>query len=144
MIEAIRTYLKTCSYIDDFIAVNVDYLVDKVNAISINEAAGYNPILNTYLNGEKEMQFQFNIDVRFRWNEELENNVKNSTFFENIRDWLEKQDEDGVYPTVSDTIPMTIGAISNGYIYLSGNDEAIYRISCRYTYIKQVKKQATV
>ena len=139
MIDKIREYMANCPHLDEYVAVNVNYLVDKVQAYSINEGAGYNPVLNTYLNGDKEMQFQFSFDSKFYWNEEIKNNVNNSVFFEKIRDWLEKNDEDGVYPNVEGVEPISISATTNGYIFATNSDEAIYRISCRFTYLKRRK-----
>ena len=139
MIDKIREYMANCPHLDEYVAVNVNYLVDKVQAYSINEGAGYNPVLNTYLNGDKEMQFQFSFDSKFYWNEEIKNNVNNSVFFEKIRDWLEKNDEYGVYPNVDDVEPISISATTNGYIFATNTDEAIYRISCRFTYLKRRK-----
>ena len=78
MIEEIRNYVAACPYLDEFTKVNVNYLVDKVKAYSINESAGYNPIICTYLNDEKEMQFRFSFDAKFYWNEESQNNINNS------------------------------------------------------------------
>lgn len=137
MINEIRKYMAKCPYLDEYTAVNVNYLVDKVKAYSINESAGYNPILNTYLNGDKEMQFQFNFDSKLYWNEEMKNNIDNSVFYEKIKDWLETNDDKGIYPEIEDIEPLTIIAITNGYIFATNADEAIYRINCKFTYLKK-------
>lgn len=137
MIEKVKDYISTYSGLDDFVKGNVDYLVDKVNAYSINEQVGYNPIVNTYTDGNKEMQFLFNFDVKFHWNDELKNNINNSIFFESFRDWLETNDYNSIYPELEDNIiPISIRATSNGYIYTTGSNEAIYRISCEFKYEK--------
>ena len=109
MIEKIRDYIATCPYLDEFTALNVNYLVDKVKAYSVNESAGYNPVVNTYLNGDKEMQFLFSFDAKLYWSDEVKNNIDNSAFFEKFR---------------------------NGYIFATNSNEAIYRISCRFNYLK--------
>lgn len=136
MIEAIRDYIATCPFLDEFTAVNVNYLVDKVKAYSVNESAGYNPVIHTDPCGNKEMQFQFSFDAKFHWNEEVQNNVDNSVFFEKFRNWLEENNENGIYPKIEDIEPMTIGANTNGFIFATNIDEAIYRISCVFTYMK--------
>ena len=138
MIENIRNYIKTCPYLDEFIAINVNYLVDKVKAYSINENASYNPLINEDNCGNKSMQFLFTFDAKLYWNEEIRNNIDNSLFFEKFRNWLEKNDEDSIYPETSkDIIPESISATTNGYIYATNSDEAIYRISCKFTYLKK-------
>lgn len=136
MIEKIRDYIAECPYIDEFANVNVEYLVNKVRAYSINENAGYNPIINIDRCGNKEMQFQFSFDAKFRWNEEIENNIKNSMFFEKFKNWLEKNDDNGIYPEIEGIEPISIGATTNGFIFATNTDEAIYRISCNFTYMK--------
>lgn len=139
MIEKIRDYISECPYLDEFTKVNVNYLVDKVNAYSVNEDSGYNPILEPRIYGNDEMQFLFSFDAKFYWNEETENNIDNSKFFEKFRDWLEDNNSKGKYPKIEGIEPLTIGAITNGFIYATNSDEAIYRISCSFTYEKEGK-----
>ena len=136
MIDKIRDYISTCPFLDEFTAVNVNYLVDKVKAYSVNENAGYNPVINPDNCGNDNMQFLFSFDAKFYWNEELENNIKNSLFFEKFRDWLKMNDDNGIYPDIDGIMPETIGAITNGFIFATNSDEAIYRINCKFTYMK--------
>jgi hypothetical protein len=139
MIEKIRDYIAECPHLDEFTKVNVNYLVDKVNAYSVNEDSGYNPIIEPRIYGNDEMQFLFSFDAKFYWNEETENNIDNSKFFEKFRDWLEDNNSKGKYPKIEGIEPLTIGAITNGFIYATNSDEAIYRISCSFTYEKEGK-----
>ena len=39
MIDSVRDYIANCPYLDDFTEVNVNYLVNKVKAYSVNEGA---------------------------------------------------------------------------------------------------------
>lgn len=136
MIEKIREFIATCPHIKEFSNINVNYLVDKTNAYSINEAASYNPVISVDTTGNKEMQFLFNLDAKLHWNEELKNNIDNSMFFEKFRDWLENNDNNNVYPEIDGIQPMSISATTNGYIFTTNSDEAIYRISCKFQYYK--------
>lgn len=137
MIEKIRNYIATCPFLDEFTALNVNYLVDKVKAYSVNESAGYNPVISTYLNGDKEMRFLFSFDAKLYWNDEIKNNIDNSLFFEKFRNWLEENDDNNIYPSVDKNIqPLSISATTNGYIFATNSTEAIYRISCEFTYVK--------
>ena len=97
MIDAIRTYIANCPLLDEYTSVNVEYLVDKVTAYSINENVGYNPVINEYVTGEKEMQYQFNFDAKFYWNEETQNNIDNAKFFEDFKDWLEQKNDNNEF-----------------------------------------------
>ena len=137
MIEKIKDYVAKCPFLSEFAALNINYLVDKVTAYSVNESAGYNPVVNTYLNGDKEMRFLFSFDAKLYWNDEIQNNVDNSLFFEKFRNWLEENDDNNIYPDVDENIqPLSISATTNGYIFATNSNEAIYRISCEFTYVK--------
>lgn len=138
MIDSVRDYISNCPYLDDFTEVNVNYLVDKVKAYSVNEGASYNPIITTDILGNEESQFQFTFDAKFYWNDETANNVDNSNFFENFSNWLRENNNNKIFPTIgSDDISITsISANSNGYIFDTSSDEAIYRISCVMNYTR--------
>lgn len=137
MIESMRNYVAGCAYLDEFTAVNVDYLVSKVKAYSINEEASYNPVIGEDILGNEFCQFKFSFDAKFKWNEEIANNVNNSKFFENFSNWLKNNNKNKSYPTVGNNITVTdIKAISNGYILDTESDEAIYRIACVMYYTR--------
>ena len=88
--------------------------------------------------GNEESQFQFTFDAKFYWNDEIANNVDNSNFFENFSNWLRENNNNKIFPTIgSDDISITsISANSNGYIFDTSSDEAIYRISCVMNYTR--------
>lgn len=138
MIDSVRDYISNCPYLDVFTEVNVNYLVDKVKAYSVNEGASYNPIITTDILGNEESQFQFTFDAKFYWNDEIANNVDNSNFFENFSNWLRENNNNKIFPIIgSDDISITsISANSNGYIFDTSSDEAIYRISCVMNYTR--------
>ena len=134
MIDKVREYMSKCPYLDEYAELNVEYLVDKVKAYSINENAGYNPILNKFLCGS-ERQFLFTFDSKLRWNEDIQNNIDNSKTFENIRNWLEKNNKNKIFPDIEGIDE--IGATTNGYIFATNANEAIYRIQCYLNYFKK-------
>ena len=136
MIEQIKEYIEQCPYLEEFVAVNVNYLVNKDEAYSVNEGAGYDSIIERYVTGEKYMQFQFSFDARLKWNDEIATNINNSKFFENFRNWLEEKDLNGEYPNIVGITPESISATTNGFIFATNADEAIYRISCNFKYYK--------
>ena len=121
---------------DEFIAVNVNYLVDKSKAYSVNEGAGYDPVVKPFMTGNK-MQFQFSFDARLKWNDETSTNIDNSKFFENFRDWLEENNNKKILPKIEGIKSEKIKAITNGYIFTTTGDEAIYRISCIFYYLEE-------
>ena len=136
MIEEVRDYIAKCPYLKEYAELNIEYLVDKVNAYSINESVGYNPVISEDIIGNQERQFLFTFDSKLRWNEDIQNNIVNSKFFEDFRDWLETNNKNEVFPEIKGIYK--IEALTNGYIFMTNANEAIYRIQCRIEYFKEV------
>lgn len=134
IIDKVREYIAKCPYLKEYGEINIEYLLDKVNTYSVNESAGYNPILNRFLVGE-ERQFLFTFDSKLHWNEDIQNNIDNSKFFENFRGWLETNNKNKIFPEVDGIY--SIGATTNGYIFATNANEAIYRIQCYLNYFKK-------
>ena len=137
MIEEVRDYIALCPYLKEYSELNVEYLIDKVNTYSINENAGYDPIIpgTKDILGNCEKQFLFTFDSRLRWNEDIQNNIDNSKFFEKFRDWLENNNKNDIFPDINGIYE--IGATTNGYIFMTNSNEAIYRIQCYLKYFKE-------
>lgn len=130
-IDKIREYIAKCPYLKQFAELNVEYLADKVETYSVNENAGYNPILTKFRVGA-EKQFLFTFDSKMRWNEDVQNNIDNSKFYENFKKWLEINNKKHIYPDIKGVYE--IGATTNGYIFATNANEAIYRIQCYLNY----------
>lgn len=135
MIDKVREYMPKCPYLDEYAELNVEYLVDKIKAYSINENAGYDPIVSEDIIGNQERQFLFTLDSKLIWNEDNQNNIENSKSYENIRNWLEENNKNEIYPDIKGIYE--IGATSNGYIFATNANEAIYRIQCYLKYFKE-------
>ena len=104
------------------------------SAYSINENAGYDPILNQFLSGS-ERRFMFSFDSKLIWNEDIKNNIDNSKFFEDFRNWIEINNKSKIFPEISGVYK--IEALTNGYILATNANEAIYRIQCKLEYFKE-------
>jgi hypothetical protein len=134
IIDKVREYIATCPYLKEYAELNIEYLIDKVNTYSINENAGYDPILNQFLSGS-ERQFLFSFDSKLIWNEDIQNNIDNSKFFEDFRNWIETNNKSKIFPEVPGIYK--IKALTNGYILTTNANEAIYRIQCKLEYFKE-------
>lgn len=134
IIDEVRKYIAKCPYLKEYAELNIEYLIDKVNTYSINENAGYNPILNQFISGS-ERQFMFTFDSKLIWNEDIQNNIDNSKFFENFRNWLETNNKNKIFPEIPGIYK--IQALTNGYIFATNTNEAIYRIQCKLEYFKE-------
>ena len=134
IIDKVREYIATCPYLKEYAELNIEYLIDKVNTYSINENAGYDPILNQFLSGS-ERRFMFSFDSKLIWNEDIKNNIDNSKFFEDFRNWIEINNKSKIFPEISGVYK--IEALTNGYILATNANEAIYRIQCKLEYFKE-------
>lgn len=135
MIDEVREYMAKCPYLDEYAELNVEYLVDKIKTHSINENAGYDPIISEDILGNQDRQFLFTFDSKLHWNEDIQNNIDNFKIFENIRNWLETNNKNKVFPKIKGIYE--IGAATNGYIFATNANEAIYRIQCYLKYYKE-------
>lgn len=136
MIEEVRKYIAECPYLGEYAELNIEYLVDKVKSYSINESAGYNPVISEDIEGNQEKQFLFTFDSKLHWNEDIQNSIDNSKFFEDFRNWLEENNKNDIFPEIKGIYK--IEALTNGYIFATNANEAIYRIQCKLEYFKEV------
>ena len=136
MIDKVREYIAKCPYLDEYAEVNIEYLVDNVKAYSVNENPGYDPVISEDIIGNQEKQFLFTFDGKLHWNEDVQNNIDNSKSFEDFRNWLEINNKNEIYPNIKGIYE--IGAMTNGYIFATNANEAIYRIQCYLKYFKEV------
>lgn len=131
--EKVRDYIAECPYLDEFTALNVDYLIDKVKAYTITEQASYNPIVSEWITGHQECVYRFNLDCRFYWTDEVENNINNSNFFENFSEWIKNKDKLKEYPQIDYRVTK-MEVLTNGYLFDSDSNQAIYRIGVAMYY----------
>lgn len=139
MIDKVRDYfIEKCPYLDEYTELNINYLVDKNKAYSLNENAGYDPVIQGTKDilGNCEEQFLFTFDSKLIWNEDIQNTIDNSKFFEKIKNWLETNNKNDIFPDIKGIYE--IGATTNGYIFATNANEAIYRIQCYLKYYKEV------
>lgn len=137
MIEQVRNYISNCPHLKEFTEINVDYLVDKATAYSLNEGVSYNPVISKDIIGNEECQFQFSFDAKLFWNDEIANNIDNSKFFNNFSEWLRENNKNKIFPKIDGIEIQSISAITNGYLFATNADEAIYRISCIMYYWRE-------
>lgn len=133
-IDIVRDYITKCPYLEEYAELNVNYLADKVVAYSINENAGYNSTVAKYMVGA-DKQFLFTFDSKLHWNEDIQNNIDNSNFFEKFKNWLETNNNNKIFPSIKNIYE--IGTTTDGYIFATNANEAIYRIQCYLRYYEE-------
>ena len=79
------------------------------------KSAGYDPVISEDIIGNPRKTVLFTFDSKLIWNEDIQNNIDNSKFYENFREWLEKITETKSIPILRGVYE--IGATTVG-IYL--------------------------
>lgn len=140
IIEAIRDYIKNCPALGELTEVNVDFLDAEVGDYSIEEVI-CNPVVRRFVDGSEERQFLFVFaSRRFYSTDSNRQNIENLHLFDQIYEWLEQNNNNGVFPALDDGFePISIGALTGGYIQFvsNGQQSARYQIQCKLTYKKK-------
>lgn len=139
IIEAVRSYLLTCPYLENLARINVDFLPEDTSTYSI-ESVPASTVISTNIDGSTTRQFLFVFASRMLYTDELRNNIENSGFYEKFEGWLEKQTNKGVFPVLASGLtPVKIEAMSSGYLFDISGDLTVarYQIQCRLTYEKE-------
>lgn len=137
MIEAVRTWFRTCP----LLRKDTIFGVDKLGA----DPVGYeiaplscNPVVKKYVDGSSIRQFQFAFASREVYDEQQ--NMQNTAFYEQLQDWLEKQTDIGNLPALGEgKKARDLQILSSGYVYDTGDSTAIYQMELSLLYIQ--KKQ---
>lgn len=137
MIEAVRTWFRTCP----LLRKDTIFGVDKLGA----DPVGYeiaplscNPVVKKYVDGSSIRQFQFAFASREVYDEQQ--NMQNTAFYEQLQDWLEKQTDIGNLSALGEgKKARDLQILSSGYVYDTGDSTAIYQMELSLLYIQ--KKQ---
>ena len=137
MIEAVRTWFRTCP----LLRKDTIFGVDKLGA----DPVGYeiaplscNPVVKKYVDGSRIRQFQFAFASREVYDEQQ--NMQNTAFYEQLQAWLEKQTDIGNLPALGEgKKARDLQILSSGYVYDTGDSTAIYQMELSLLYIQ--KKQ---
>ncbi len=141
IISSIRDYILTCPYLTKLSNMGINYLDEKSDSFSIEEIPS-KTIVTRHVDGSSERQLIFVVCSIFDFSDELQNQINNSGFYEDFSDWIEENNEKGIFPTLKNgLIPEEIQVDTSGYLYsiLNGMRKARYQIQCKLTYTKEGK-----
>lgn len=141
-IESVREYI--CDFLSDYDfergKLNIGYLPENTINFSIEESPMENGgIISTDILGNTVRQFNFVLAAMFDYSEEIETMIGNSGFFEEFQEWIEKNNEKGVFPLFDKGTPTDIEVLTSGYLFYVPEtmDRARYQIQCQLTYEKE-------
>ena len=119
-------------------AFRVNALGDKGVEYTI-ETGVFNPVVNTYVNGDTERIYQFNFSSREYYSLDRLQNIEVSAFYEDFAEWVEEQERAENYPEMPEKCyPRALTVLSPGYIYDGAMKNARYQIQLQLEYYKEV------
>ena len=140
IVESVKKYFEELASISVFNnAINVNYLDDEINYFSIEEIPT-SPIIKRYANGTTLRQYQFSLNSRAIYNEEILQNIENSGFYEKLCEEIEQKDNDGILPILKgNKQALNLEITSTPVIISNDSTSAIYQINFNLKYIKGVE-----
>lgn len=133
IMESIRDYILDCPFMNDG-RVNIDWLGASPTEYSIDGTA-VNPVVKRYVDGGALKQFNFTFASVEEYGQDVQNNIRNSGFYEDFAAWLESQSKKGILPLLSGgKKAFKIEAVSTGYLIENTPDKGRYVIQCRLLY----------
>ena len=137
IIGAITEFISGCPLLADGV-LRVDSLGDQAVEYTV-ETGVFDPVLQTYVNGNQRRQYQFNFGSREYYSMDRIQNIQNSSFYEKFADWIEGKNRNGELPELPDKCTAEeIEVLSNGYMFDGTMRNARYQIQLRLIYQKEV------
>ena len=129
-LEQIRNYFLNCPVFDKHSILHIDYLnerIDETVEYSIMSEINSNMIVKRYTDGSTLRQFLFSIMSK--------EDFSPSSLYEDLQDWIEKQNQLGILPDIEGI--QTIEVVAPAYLFDAEANSATYQIQCRILYLKE-------
>ena len=136
IIEAIREFILPCPLLKDG-CLNVDYLGDEPTQYNI-EGSPVSADIKRYSDGSALKQYSFLFSSKEFHGDDVLRNLENNGFYEQFAGWLKQQSDGKHFPKVDGKkSPVSIEALSNGYMMDTYTGQAKYQIQCRFIYYEE-------
>lgn len=134
IIEAVRNFIDTCPYLDEFAPINVDFLAKDAVNYSI-EATPNVPIIKKYIDGSSERQLVFIFSSREVYGPDEILNIENSGFYEKFANWIEEQSKNKNLPILENgNESIELNVLTPGYVFQTDIDRGQYQIQLKLVY----------
>lgn len=137
VIGGIRGYFKTCPLLENGV-IRVNYLGADLE-YTIDEVPG-EAVLKRYTDGSTVHQTLFILASTELYSRDALENLKVCGFYEQLSDWLEKENRAGRLPELpAGAVPQKIETTTNGYCISADIQQNVqrYQIQCRLLYFKE-------
>ena len=115
LVESLKNYFNTYQGLQEE-TIFVNFLKEKGSSFSIIPSPTQ-PVTRYNIDGTYEKRFTFSLVGRFNYSQEIRMNIENSSFFQDLEEWLINNNEQDIYPDLGDGYrALRISVISNGYL----------------------------
>lgn len=139
IIESLMDYILTCPYLEKLNKFGLNFLDKDSENYSVEEVPSKN-VIKKRVDGSYEKQLIFIFASIFDYSDELENQIKNSGFYEDFEDWLEENNDNEVFPDLKAGLtPISVEVETSGYLYgiNESMNKARFQIQCKLIYEKE-------
>lgn len=135
IINSMVDYMMKCPFLKDG-AFRMDAIGDEATEYSINIGT-FAPVIETYIDGSSDRRYVLEFNSREEYDLDRQQNIANSTFYEDLADWIDEQNAAGNLPVMPKGChPETIQALSSGFLFNEEGETARYQIQIELTYHK--------
>ncbi|WMI81944.1 hypothetical protein [Anaerotignum sp. MB30-C6] len=136
LIDSVRTFLLGCPYLKDGV-FNVDYLGGNPTEYTVDTIPADN-IIKQYVDGSSVRQFVFAFGSVELYGSDVDNNLANSTFYEDFAAWMDEKSRNRELPNIgADKSAIEIKAQGAGYVVENTENAARYQVQCRLIYTQK-------
>lgn len=138
IIDSLKNYFNTYPELETK-TIFVNFLKEKGSSFSIVPSPTQ-PLTVTNIDGSYEKRFMFSLYGRFNYSQEVRMNIENSSFFQDLEEWIIDNNNNDILPVLDDGYtPLSIRVISNGYLLGISPDGKTgqYQINFEFTYEKE-------
>lgn len=136
IIEGVSAWMLQCPILRHG-PLRVDAMGDQPTEYAI-ETGIYTPVIENYIDGSSDRRFQFSFGSREYYSMDRIQNIANSTFYEDLADWIDRKNKAGELPELPEGChPESITTLSPGYMFDETGKNARYQIQIELTYHKE-------
>ena len=134
MVIDILNYIISCPYLSDF-NHNVDFLGKNPYSLSVSGRCK-SEIVKQYTDGDVLLKDTYSVKLRLPYGVDMEKNLDNCRFLENVRQWFSDSSARGILPGLLDGIAVSATAefSEENAVFLA--DTAIYTAKVAVLYYK--------
>ena len=139
VIENVRAWLRTYEGLKG--RLDVDFLGEDVDTYSV-DTIPCEETLKKYRDGSRKKQFQFAVSSRRYYEQDIEQNVDNLQFFEDLTAWIENKEAVRQLPEMDEgKTALKIVVTSTAYPFVVSEDgKARYQLQMRLEYFQKRRK----